>query len=78
MPTSNAEVINALHIAIKECKDPYAQTYLHALPLAVELYQEEGAVVQLLYALDNMASWRGLQAREVKAVLRGFIKSLGY
>lgn len=73
--TSKTAVVGAVRTALKECKDPYAQTYLRALPLAAEEYGKKGVVVQLLYALSNMASWRGETARAVKATLRTFCKA---
>lgn len=75
---SKETVVEAVKVAIRECSDQYAQTYLRALPLASEQYGNEGVLVQLLYALNNMASWRGEKAREVKATLRAFCKANGY
>ena len=74
---SKEVVVKAVRTAIRECKDPYAQAYLSALPLAAEEYGSRGVVVQLLYALNNMASWRGDTARSVKATLRAFCKANG-
>ena len=71
---SKEQLVEAVRTAVRECRDPYAQTYLRALPLAKEMYAEEGVIVQLLYALNNMATWRGETARATKAVLKAFCK----
>lgn len=62
--------------AIAECKDPYAQTYLRAMNLAISQYGLNGARVQILYCLSNMSYWRGQTAREVKQVFKDTIKIL--
>jgi len=72
----------AIQIAKNECKDPYAQTYLKAIPKAIELggamenaTAKQGLKTQLLYALSNMSYWRGQNARECKKVLKKFANS---
>ena len=67
----------AIKIAKQECKDPYAQAYLKAIPESIELGGSDAFQVQLLYAQCNMASWRGEQAREVKKVIRAYLKEKG-
>jgi len=68
----------AVQTAKRECKNPYAQTYLKAIPLAIEEGAElagsaqEGLRVQMLYALSNMSSWRGPVAREAKAAIKKY------
>lgn len=69
---SKEAVIAAVKTALHECKEPYAQTYLRALPLAAAEYGNRGVIVQLLYALNNMATWRGETARATKATLKAF------
>ena len=65
----------AIAIAKREVKDPYAQTYLRAIPTAIEEFGEEGFEVQVLYAFSNTTSWRGETAREVKAFVKSWLKS---
>ena len=70
----------AIAIAKKECKNPYAQTYLRAIPEAIEFggqvsTAKDGLRVQLLYCLGNMTTWRGETAREVKKVMNAWIKA---
>ena len=67
------EVADAVATAQRECKDSYAQAYLEALPIAAEEYGAKGILVQLLYALNNMSTWRGETARATKATLRAFV-----
>jgi hypothetical protein len=64
-------------IAIAKCKvkDVSAQTYLQAIPRAIEEYGSDGFETQILYALANMASWRGEEARDVKAFMRQWLKT---
>ena len=70
----------AIKIAKRECKDPYAQTYLQAIQLAIEegaemgVGAQEGLRVQLLYELSNMSYWRGDVAKEVKATIKKYCK----
>lgn len=68
-----------LHEAIQraktDCKNPYAQTYLRAIPEAIELYGSHGFDVQLLYAFSNMSTWRGEVARDKKAIIKSYLKS---
>jgi hypothetical protein len=67
----NLSVDKAIQIAISECPDAYAQTYLRAANQAVE-FGVEGLKIQLLYALNNMAYWKGPTARQVKKVLKKY------
>ena len=75
---SKEAVVDAVETALRECPSPYAQTYLRALPQSAQEYGAKGVVVQLLYALSNMSTWRGETARAVKATLKAFCKSQGY
>jgi len=68
------ELLEAINIAIRECKDPYAQTYLRNIDLAISEYGNEGLKTQLLYCLSNMQDWKGQTAREVKKVFKKFSK----
>jgi hypothetical protein len=64
----------AIQIALKEVKDGYAQTYLRNIANAIEMSGTKGLKVQLLYALNNMKTWRGEQARQVKQVMKNYAK----
>ena len=71
----------AIRIAKEQCKDPYAKAYLDTIPNAIELggalegeSAEHGMKVQILYALNNMKCWRGETARQVKSVLKNYVK----
>ena len=70
------ELEKHIQIAIDQCKNDYARTYLsHAIEAWLR-YGKQGLSVQLLYALNNMNSWRGEQARETKAFFKAKIKEL--
>ena len=66
----------AIKTAKTECKNEYAQAYLKAIPDSIELAGSNGLEVQLLYVLNNMATWRGENAREAKKVMREYIKNI--
>jgi hypothetical protein len=74
------QLFQAIEAAVKECKDPYAQTYLRAIPDAVAESEflgqtpTTGLRVQLLYCLNNMQTWRGEVARETKKTMNQWIK----
>lgn len=70
------ELTEAVRIAIREVKDPYALTYLKAIPVSVEEYGSEGLSWQLSYALLNMGKWKGDEARIVKGVFKQTIRKL--
>jgi len=74
MVANTMSIQEAIETAKRECKDYAAQEYLNALPLAVTEYGTKGFKSQLLYILNNMATWRGPVAREVKVVLRKYSK----
>jgi len=73
-------VDEAIKTAKKECNNPCAQSYLQAIPEAIEFggnlggEAEHSFKVQILYALSNMTYWRGETAKEVKKVLKEFTK----
>lgn len=74
-------VNEAIQVAKEECKDGYAQTYLRAIPKAIELGGDikdctavESFKTQLRYALGNMQYWRGENARQAKAAIRQWVK----
>ena len=64
----------AISTAKKEVNNPYAQVYLQAIPQSIEMGGEHGFKIQILYALNNMATWRGETARKVKKILRDYAK----
>jgi hypothetical protein len=65
----------AIKTAKKECKNPYAQTYLQAIPEAIEMFGTDGFDVQLLYALSNMNTWKGESAKNTKTIIKAYLKS---
>jgi len=66
------ELQEAINLAIKECKNPYALAYLNAIGESQELYGLRGLKTQLLYCLSNMSGWRGDNARKVKEVFKRY------
>jgi hypothetical protein len=64
----------AIKTAKKDCKSPYAQAYLQSIPIAIAEYGQHGYDVQLLYAMNNMQTWRGAVARECKATIKQYLK----
>lgn len=64
----------AILIAKREVRDVNAQVYLNAIPRAIEEFGFDGLHTQILYALSNMGSWRGETAREVKTVLKQWLR----
>ena len=65
-----------LQAAIDNCKDQYALSYLtHAIE-SWDQYGDEGLSVQLMYALNNMQSWQGEQARQTKEYFKKKIKEI--
>lgn len=67
-------VDEAVRAVLNESNQPYAQTYANAMPEAVSLYGEEGKKAQVRYILSNLSHWRGERAREVKGVLKEYVK----
>jgi hypothetical protein len=63
----------AIKIAKKEVKDPYAQTYLQAVPDAIKQFSYEGFTTQIAYVFAN-TSWRGETARQVKTFVKSWLK----
>jgi len=62
----------AIATAKSEVKDPYALSYLEAIPDAIEINGTEALKVQILYALNNMKTWRGESARKAKKAMKTF------
>ena len=67
----------AIKTAKKECTNEYAQTYLQAIPASIEFGGSYAFEVQLLYAYSNMTYWRGTIAKEVKTVIKKYLKEKG-
>lgn len=57
-------------------KHGYARAYINAMSEAMAMSddREHAAKVQVLYILNNIAGWRGEEAKAHKAVLRLFSK----
>ena len=53
---------------------PYALTYIHAIPNAIEEYGGQGLRVQLNYVLANLNGWRGETAKESKAIIKKYAR----
>ena len=51
-------------------KNAYARAYCEAARQSYDEYGEEGLKTQILYILNNCSSWRGEQARAIKAELK--------
>jgi hypothetical protein len=54
-------------------KDTYAQTYLNAIPDAIDQGGTQGLCTQLLYVLENCKSWKGKVAQETKKAVKDWI-----
>ena len=65
-----------LQIAIDNCKNPYALSYLTHMIEAWSEYGNEGVKMQLMYALNNMEGWRGSVAKETKEYFKMIIKRI--
>jgi hypothetical protein len=58
----------------KEVTNKYAQAYLTSLDDVVEKDGMHGLLVQIKYIKENLKSWRGETAKEVKAFLTKWIE----
>jgi len=79
--TQELTVDDAIKIAKQRVTDEKALAYLNSIPEAIEAGADsceytalESLKIQILYALNNMKSWKGDEARLVKKVLRKFSK----
>lgn len=61
----------ACRMVLKSAKDPYAKAYADA---GLGLSGAEEIQVQCLYILNNLASWRGDEARATKEIFRAISK----
>jgi len=71
---SDMSIDQAIQIAQREVKDVNGHAYLRSIPDAIEGYGYEGLRTQIMYALGNMSAWRGEVARQVKQVMRNWLK----
>lgn len=68
-------VIDALRAAMAAAStNTFAMTYAHAMTMSFDRYGIDGVKTQVMYMLNNMASWKGEEARESKKILKKWIK----
>jgi hypothetical protein len=70
----NINIDEAIKIMKSNVKDPIAQGYLSVLDECIELDGTYGLAFQLNYVMCNVSSWKGKQAKEIKKVIRKWIK----
>ena len=70
------ELDEAIYVALEQCKDDFAQSYLRNINKVERLYGDEGVGVQLMYCLSSMSYWRGEEAKRVKKIFRKWIEIL--
>jgi hypothetical protein len=63
-----------IEIMKKEVKNQQAQAYLEALDEVVEKDGMKGLVIQIKYIKENIKSWRGENARNVKEYINDWIE----
>jgi len=69
------EVIDALRAAMTSAStNTYAMTYAHAMTMSYDRYGIDGVKTQVMYMLNNMASWKGEEARNAKKILKKWYK----
>lgn len=75
MEETNIMNINECIIIMKNnVKDKIAQNYLSVLDDCIEEFGTYGLAVQLSYVMCNVSTWKGNQAKEVKAFVRKWTK----
>ena len=52
------------------CNNKYAIAYCQAAQKSLDGYGEDGLKTQIIYVLNNLASWKGEKARAIKAELK--------
>ena len=72
VPTRD-DVLAAVEVIKKECKDGYALAYATALPDAVRAYGSGGFITQLRYIVNNLQTWRGETARTTKSIIQRYL-----
>lgn len=63
----------AINIMKAKVADPIAIKYIENMFQAIEEGGERGMCTQLKYIMENVKSWRGEEAREVKAFVRQWV-----
>lgn len=63
-----------ISIMKKEVKNQYAQAYITSLDEVVEKDGMHGLLIQVKYIKENIKSWRGGSAKEVKEFLMKWIE----
>ena len=65
------EAIKAVSV---ECPNEYAKVYAENTMVASLEYGMDGLKTQILYILNNMRYWKGIKAKEVRVILKEYIK----
>ena len=69
----------AILLARRTVKDPFARTYIDACESAIAFDGKHGLAVQLMYFLSNAKYWRTEGAAEAKRVMKDYIEKVeGY
>lgn len=64
----------SISIMKKEVKNQYAQAYITSLDEVVEKDGMYGLLIQIKYIKENLKSWRGGSAKEVKEFLTKWVE----
>lgn len=72
--TNIMNINDCIRIMKNNVKDKIAQNYLSVLDECVDEYGTYGLAVQLTYVMCNVSSWKGEQAKEVKAFVKKWAK----
>jgi len=68
----------ACSIIMTEAKNTPALNYAYSYAQAgLHLHTDEGIKLQILYILDNIKSWRGTTAKQVRAELKSLSTQFG-
>ena len=65
----NMSFHRACTLVYAHCPDPYAKSYAYA---ALNMTDADEQHIQALYILNNIRSWRGPMATEVRGVFKKF------
>ena len=63
----------AIKVMKEKVKDSVALDYLMKIPEAIDRAGTEGLRIQLDYVMENVKSWRGDEAKEIKSFVRQWI-----
>ena len=70
------DINEAILEVTKSCNtNPYARAYAAAAMDAALGHGKEGLKVQVAYILANLGQWKGDKAKEVKTVMRVYLKA---